>query len=179
LADHIIDKIGLFVGSDTGNTEEISSKLIAQWDISELELVEASNMTVEDYDRFQIIIIGLPTWYDGELQSDFEAFFEDFKTIDFSGKAVALFGLGDQTGYAEYFVDGIGILAEVILQNGGYIFGMWPNEGYEFDQSKGLYDQNHFYGLVLDFENQEELNDERLSTWIQQIESEISEMVEA
>lgn len=179
MSDHIIDKIGLFVGSDTGNTEEIAEKLMEQWKISEIELIEGSSMTVEDYNRFQIIIIGLSTWYDGELQSDFEAFFEEFQKIDFSGKAVALFGLGDQTGYAEFFVDGLGILGEVIQNNGGYIFGMWPNEGYEFDESKGLYDQDLFYGLALDFENQEELNEERLAAWIQQIESEIVEMVEA
>lgn len=179
MADHIVDRIGLFVGSDTGNTEEIAQKLMDQWKISEIELIEASSMTVEDYDRFQIIIIGLSTWYDGELQSDFEGFFEDFKTIDFSGKAVAMFGLGDQTGYAEFFVDGLGILGEIIQQNGGYLFGMWPNEGYEFDESKGLYSPEQFYGLALDFENQEELNDERLAAWIQQIESEITDMVEA
>ncbi|MEM0941107.1 MAG: flavodoxin [Bacteroidota bacterium] len=173
------NKVGLFVGSDTGNTEEIGNMLLERWSISEIELIEASKMTVEDYDRFQIIIIGLPTWYDGELQSDFEAFFDEFKTIDFSGKAIAMFGLGDQTGYPEFFVDGLGILGEVMVQNGGYIFGMWPNEGYEFDQSKGLYDDNFFYGLALDFENQQDLNESRLEAWIQQIEKEIEEMVEA
>ena len=178
MSEQIDLTIGLFVGSDTGNTEEIGNKLLEQWKISDIELIEASKMTVEDYDRFQVIIIGLPTWYDGELQSDFEAFFDEFKTIDFSGKAVAMFGLGDQTGYAEFFVDGLGILGEVIQENGGYIFGMWPNDGYEFDRSKGLYDENYFYGLVLDFENQEELNDERLKSWIQQIENEIKDMVE-
>jgi len=177
--EHIVDTIGLFVGSDTGNTEEIGKMLMDRWKISNLELVDASRMAVEDYDRFQIIIIGLPTWYDGELQSDFDAFFEEFKTIDFSGKAVAMFGLGDQTGYAEFFVDGLGILGEVIQQNGGYIFGLWPNEGYEFDESKGLYHEELFYGLVLDFENQMDLNESRLETWITQIEAEIGEMVEA
>lgn len=177
--EHIIDTIGLFVGSDTGNTEQIGNMLVNKWRISNLELIEASNMTVEDYSRFQIIIIGLPTWYDGELQSDFEAFFDEFKTIDFSGKAVAMFGVGDQTGYPEYFVDGLGILGEVITENGGYIFGMWPNEGYEFDESKGLYDEDTFYGLALDFENQMDLNETRLDGWIQQIEKEIQDMVEA
>ena len=65
------------------------------------------------------------------------------------------------------------------LENGGYIFGMWPNEGYEFDQSKGLYSKDLFYGLALDFENQEALNEVRLETWIASIEKEIEEMVEA
>ncbi|MEM6830460.1 MAG: flavodoxin [Bacteroidota bacterium] len=173
------NKVGLFVGSDTGNTEEIAELLVDKWKISELEMIDASDMTVEDYGRFEIILIGLPTWYDGELQSDFEEFFDDFKTIDFSGKVVAMFGLGDQTGYPEYFVDGLGILGEVIMENGGYITGMWPTEGYEFDESKGLYEEGLFYGLALDFENQQDLNESRLDTWIQQLEKEIEEMVSA
>ena len=175
----IENKVGLFFGSDTGNTEEIAKQLADLWKISELELVEAYNMTAEDYDRFDIMIIGLSTWYDGELQSDFDAFYEEFKTIDFSGKVIAMFGLGDQTGYAEYFVDGLGILGEVILQNGGNIIGMWSTEGYEFDESKGLYNDDLFYGLALDFENQLDMNQPRLEAWIQQIEKEIEEMVEA
>lgn len=178
MSEHIVDTIGLFVGSDTGNTDEIGQMLIDRWKVSEIELIDAPSMTAADYDRFQIIIIGLPTWYDGELQSDFDAFYEDFKTIDFSGKAVAMFGLGDQTGYPEFFVDGLGILGQVILDNGGYVFGMWPNEGYEFDESKGLYNENFFYGLALDFENQMDLNESRLEAWIEQIEKEIEEMVE-
>ena len=171
-------KIGLFVGSDTGNTDEIAEKFIESWKISDLELIEASNMKVEDYDRFQIIVIGTSTWYDGDLQSDFDVFFEEFKKVDFSGKIVALFGLGDQTGYAEYFVDGLGILGEVVLENGGQIIGKWSTEGYEFDDSRGLIDDNHFYGLALDFENQEELNESRLQEWIQQVESEIQGILE-
>lgn len=66
--------------------------------------------------RFGFIIIGHSTWYDGELQSDFEAFFDEFQTIDFTYKIVALYGLGDQYGYDEYFVDGLGVLGEVVLQ---------------------------------------------------------------
>ena len=45
-------------------------------------------------------------------------YFEEFQQIDFTGKTVAVFGLGDQIGYSEYFVDGIGILAKVVLENG-------------------------------------------------------------
>ncbi|MEM8894276.1 MAG: flavodoxin [Bacteroidota bacterium] len=172
-------KVGLFYGSDTGNTELIAKDIAGRWKVSEIEIIEACDMKVEDFDRFDIILIGLSTWYDGELQSDFEAFFDDFETIDFSGKVVAMFGLGDQTGYAEYFVDGLGIIGEVIMKNGGYIIGMWPSEGYDFDLSKGLYEEGMFYGLALDFENQESLNETRIEAWLEQVEKELEEMVEA
>jgi len=166
-------KVGLFYGSDTGNTEEITHQLADLWKASELEIIEARSMNVTDYARFDILLLGLSTWYDGELQSDFDSFFEEFLTIDFTGKIVALYGLGDQYGYGENFVDGLGILGEVILQNGGEIIGMWPTKGYEFDESKGLFKEGLFYGLALDFENQMDLNDERLETWVQQVEGEL------
>lgn len=175
----IENKVGLFYGSDSGNTEEVAKMLADSWSISELEVIEASDMTVDDYGRFEIIIIGLSTWYDGELQSDFEGFFEEFKTIDFSGKVVAMFGLGDQYDYAEYFVDGLGILGEVILANGGHIIGMWPNVDYDFDKSKGLFEEDLFYGLPLDSDNQRDMNESRLEAWMQKLETEIQAMVEA
>ena len=168
-------KIGLFFGSDTGNTEEVTETIKELWNYSELEVIEACDMTVEDFDRFEIIILGLSTWYDGDLQSDFEEFYPAFKTIDFSNKIVAMYGCGDQYGYAEYFVDGLGILGSVILANGGEIVGKWPIEGYEFDESKGQFNDELFYGLALDFENQMELNDERIKQWIPQVVGELEE----
>ncbi|RJE72437.1 MULTISPECIES: flavodoxin [Reichenbachiella] len=173
------NEVGLFYGSDSGNTEEVVKMFVDSWNISELEVIEGSDMTVEDYARFDFIIIGLSTWYDGELQSDFEDFFEQFQTIDFSGKVVAMFGLGDQYDYAEYFVDGLGILGEVILANGGHIIGMWPNVDYDFDESKGLFEDGLFYGLPLDSDNQRDMNEPRLAAWMQKLETEIQQMVEA
>lgn len=172
--DHL--RFGLFFGSDTGNTEVITQDLVDMWDLSELEVIDACIMKVEDYARFDVIVIGLPTWYDGELQSDFEAFFDDFKTIDFSNKTVAMYGLGDQYGYADYFVDGLGILGEVILRNDGKIIGMWPREGYDFTYSKGLYNDELFYGLALDEDNEMHLTKDRLSDWLDQVKRELEQV---
>lgn len=169
-------KFGLFFGSETGNTEDVTNRIVELWKISELEVINAAEMTVEDYERFDIIMIGLSTWYDGELQSNFDEFFDDFNTIDFSGKVVALYGLGDQVGYPEFFVDSLGILGEVILNNGGKIVGMWPREGYDFDESKGLYNDELFYGLPLDFENQMDMTQPRIEAWLKQVENELKDI---
>ncbi|MEM9886520.1 MAG: flavodoxin [Bacteroidota bacterium] len=171
-------KVGLFFGSDTGTTEAITRDFVDAWELTELEVIEACDMKVEDYSRFEFIIIGLSTWYDGDLQSDFEDFFEDFKTIDFSNKIVAMYGLGDQYGYDEYFVDGLGILGKVILENGGKIIGHWPIEGYDYSESKGQLNDTHFYGLALDEDNQMELTQDRLTAWMKQIEQELKGCLE-
>jgi flavodoxin I len=172
-----LEKVGLFYGSDTGVTDEITKYFEEYWEDENLELSEIGYVTIEDFYKYRAIIIGVPTWYDGDLQSDWEDFFDDFKTIDFTGKTVAIFGLGDQIGYAEYFVDGIGILAKVIIENGGELVGYWPKLGYRFTDSVALIDNNSnmFYGLALDHDNESQLTDERLKTWIKQIKKEFKE----
>lgn len=159
-------KVGLFYGSDTGITEEVTNEIVdtlSDWDI---DVKEADTMTVDDFAPYDRILLGLSTWYDGDLQSDWENFYDDFKTIDFTGKKVAIYGLGDQVGYAEYFVDGVGILAKVVLENGGEVVGHWPNEGYDFEESKALLDDDTFYGLALDNDNEPEMTAERLEAWL-------------
>lgn len=170
-----MEQIGLFYGSDTGCTEEITKELMAIWGEDQIVAAEISEATAKDFERFNLLILGLSTWYDGDLQSDWEDFYEEFKQIDFSNKTVALFGLGDQVGYGEYFIDGVGILAKVVLENGGEIVGHWPTDDYEFTESKAQIQENeaYFYGLAIDHDNQSEQNEERLTKWIEQVKSEI------
>ncbi|MGY5354096.1 flavodoxin [Wenyingzhuangia sp. IMCC45467] len=166
-------KIGLFFGSDTGITEELTHDIIDAFE--DIEVKEISEATPSDFDAYDTIIIGLSTWYDGDLQSDWETFFDDFKTIDFTGKKVAIYGLGDQIGYAEYFIDGVGILAEVIIKNGGTVVAKWPVEGYRHTDSKAIIpnDEDYFYGLALDNDNESDLNEERINSWLSMVKEEI------
>lgn len=163
-------KIGLIYGSDTGMTEEITSSIIDRWNLCEIKVIEVSEVKKEDFERFDILIFGLSTWYDGDLQSDWENYFEEFKSIDFTNKTVALYGLGDQYGYGEYFIDGVGILAEVIINNGGEITGFWPTQNYDFQESKALYSKDLFYGLAIDEDNQPELTTQRIKDWLSILE---------
>ena len=157
--------IKVIYGSDTGNTELVVEDLVKLVDNTEVTTV--ADLTPEDWDHDKFIL-GIPTWYDGELQSDWEDYFEEFQTIDFTGKTVAIFGLGDQIGYEEWFCDGIGILAEVVLENGGKVIGYTEKDNsYALEETpKSLVDDNTFYGLCLDEDNQGELTQERLQKWV-------------
>jgi flavodoxin I len=170
-----MSNIGLFYGSDTGVTDDITRDFVTYWEENNLEVMEIGDACVSDFDKYDTLILGLSTWYDGDLQSDWEVFFDDFQTIDFSGKTVAIYGLGDQIGYAEYFIDGVGILAKIILAKGGKIIGFWPTEGYRFTDSVALIDEQEgmFYGLALDHDNESPLTDQRLKAWITQVKAEL------
>lgn len=164
-------RIKLIYGSDTGNTELVTEDLVKL--LGNVEVTTVADLTPEDWD-YDNFILGIPTWYDGELQSDWEEYFEEFKTIDFTGKKVALFGLGDQLGYEEWFCDGIGILAKEILKNGGTVIGYTTkDESYDFETTpKSILKDDVFYGLCIDEDNQGELTQERLKNWVEQLKLE-------
>ena len=158
-------RIKLIYGSDTGNTELVTEDITKLLD--DVEVTTVADLTPEDWDHDKFIL-GIPTWYDGELQSDWKDYFEEFKTIDFTNKTVAIFGLGDQLGYEEWFCDGIGILAEVIMENGGKVIGYTEKDNsYDLEETpKSLVDDNTFYGLCIDEDNQPELTQDRLEKWV-------------
>ena len=168
-----INNISIIYGSDSGCTEEIAKKIGHKLGICDSLIKEVSETKEADFTKFKTLILGVSTWYIGDLQYDWDNFFEEFKKIDFTGVNVALFGLGDQYGYSYNYVDGVGILAEVVLKNGGNVFGHWPNKGYQFDESRGLLDEKTFYGLALDEDNEPEYTEERINRWVAQIKEEL------
>ena len=161
-------RIKLIYGSDTGNTELVTEDLVKL--LGNVEVTTVADLTPEDWD-YDNFILGIPTWYDGELQSDWEEYFEEFKTIDFTNKIVAIFGLGDQLGYEEWFCDGVGILAKTIIKNGGQTIG-WTDidDSYDLEEEpKSMYNESCFYGLCLDEDNQPDLTQDRLKNWVEKI----------
>ena len=170
--------VGLVFGSDTGATEEITHSIVQKCHFWNMETKNVKTVRTEDatfFSRFNFIILGLSTWYDGDLQSDWEDYYDEFKKVDFTGKTVAIYGLGDQLSYDEYFIDGVGMLAEVVLENGGVIIGHWPTENYVFSESKALLNEDTFYGLALDEDNELDLTNDRLDKWLSQLQTELEQ----
>ncbi|MFA0810025.1 flavodoxin [Microbulbifer epialgicus] len=170
-----MSKIGLFYGSDEGNTESIALRIRARLGEERVDLFDIADVTQLDIANYQQLIFGIPTWDFGQIQSDWEEFWEDVQEIDFSGKTVALFGLGDQFGYGDYFLDAMGMLHDVIVGRGATIVGFWSTEGYEFEASKAEIErEGKFMGLAIDEDQQEELTGERLNLWCKQIADEFN-----
>ncbi len=99
-------------------------------------------------------------------------FFEKTRGYDFSKMKVASFALGNQIFYPDHFVDSLGIIRQEIEQRGGKLTGAWPVKGYDFTDSIG-YDGDFFFGLALDEDTQPELTQPRISTWVEQLASEM------
>ena len=161
--------VGLFYGSDTGNTENISKMIQKQLGVNLVDIRDIAKSTKEDIEAYDFLLIGIPTWYYGESQADWDDFMPTLKEIDFTGKIVGIFGCGDQEDYAEYFCDAMGTVRDVIEPNGGTIVGHWSTEGYTFEASQALIDDETFVGLCIDEDRQPELTEERVNRWCKQI----------
>ncbi len=170
-----MSSIGLFFGSDEGNTESVAYQIQSRFGKDYCDVYDIADVTQLEFIEYEVIILGIPTWDFGQIQSDWEEFWEDISEVDFSGKVVALFGLGDQFGYGDFFLDAMGMLHDVVLEKGAKILGYWPTEGYEFDASKAkLADQDKFVGLGIDEDQQPELTGKRIDQWCLQLKEELN-----
>jgi flavodoxin I len=167
-------KIGLFYGTDTGNTERVAQLIKEKFSgAAEVVLHDVASAKAGDFDKYGIVILGQPTWYYGELQSHWEEFWPKFKKVNFSGKKVACFGLGDQHDYSEYFLDAMGLMHDIALENGAEPAGYWPTAGFEFDESKAVTEDGEFFvGLGIDEDQQPDQTDARVTEWVAQLKEE-------
>ena len=162
--------IALFYGSSTCYTEMVAEKIATQLGADNVDVFNIADEPMVTAESYQAVIMGIPTWDYGELQEDWEEIWDEIDGVDFKGKTVALFGLGDQVGYPEWFLDALGYLHAKLASLGAVLVGYWPADGYEFEQSKALTsDGKQFVGLALDEENEFDLSQERIATWCEQI----------
>lgn len=170
-------RIGLFFSSSTGNTRRIAKAIKKRFDDDTMaEALNVNKATPELFASYSHLILGTSTLGGGQLPGlstdcmggGWEEFLPQLEGIDFSGKTIALFGLGDQGKYPDEFVDAMGILHEFFKARGAKIVGAWPADEYDFIASKALVN-DEFVGLALDQENQKLLTDARVEAWLKLI----------
>jgi flavodoxin I len=175
-------RIGLFFGSSTGNTRRIAKMIKKRFDDATMaEALNVNKATPELLAGYAYLILGTPTLGEGDLpgleadcqQPSWAEFLPQLAAVDFTGKTVALYGLGDQEKYPDQFVDALGLLYDFVTARGARVVGAWPTDGYDFIASKAERD-GEFVGLVLDQDNQKMLTDDRLETWLRLISAEFS-----
>lgn len=156
-------KTGIFYGSTTGVTEEIANKV---GKLLEADVMPASEIDkVENYD---FVIFATSTWGMGDLQDDWQGALDTLVTKNLSGKKVGFIGVGDQSSFGDTFVDGIGIIYDEIKDKGITVVGKTSTDDYSFSSSRAVVDGD-FIGLVIDENNQSELTDERINSWVSKV----------
>ena len=158
-------KTAIIYSFNSLKTRKIAEKIIESFGDFHPEPVNAEEISGNILLGYDKMILGVPTWFDGELPNYWDEFVPELEDLDLQGREFAIFGLGDQKEYPENFADGIGIMAQLLEKQGGKITGYTSGEGYVFEKSRAL-EGNRFRGLVLDQENQARLTGGRVSEWV-------------
>jgi len=157
-------KTGIFYGSTSGATRRTAEKIRDLLGKKQADLHDIKNIPGKELENYHNLILGTSSWGIGDMQDDWEDFFEKMGGLDLTGKKIALFGLGDQKRYPESFADGLGMLY-CRLPDKSNVVGSWPLEGYHYHFSMAE-KEGSFVGLVLDEDAQPELSDERIRRWV-------------
>lgn len=161
--------MAVIFGSSMGNTEGAANMIAEKLGISDvLNIADIDADKINSYDK---LICGTSTWGSGDLQDDWDGF--DFSKLNLSGKTVAVFGMGDSESYSDTYCSGMGKLAQGLKSAGANLVGAVSTGGYTFEASDAV-EGDKFVGLALDNDNHEDLTENRINTWIEQIKPSFS-----
>ena len=142
-----MDKIHVIYGSTTGMTEAVAAK------IADALGAQVFNVNADDADAFdaELLVLGSSTWGIGDLQDDWAARLDQVKG-SFSGKKVAVFGLGDSQGFADSFCVAAETIANAAKDSGATLVGEV---------------------LKLDDTNESVKTDEKVAAWVKAVKAAI------
>jgi flavodoxin I len=166
---------GLYYSTSTGNTETVAEYIANAAGVEDWkDIGDAEEDEVKGHDG---IIVGAPTWHTGADSersgtSWDEWLYNTLPNMDFSGKKVAIFGVGDSSGYGDNYCDAAGELYDCFTDKGAKVFGMTPSDtGFDYSESKSVRDDK-FVGVVFDEDNYADDSEARASAWVEQLKSE-------
>ncbi len=158
-------KTAIIYSFNTKKTARIAEKIKEEFNDDAIEMVNAEDLNESTFGEFDQAILGVPTWFDGELPNYWDELIPALEDMNLKGKKYAIYGLGDQKGYPENFQDGIGLMAEILEELGAEIVGLTSTEGYTYERSRGVRG-DQFLGLAIDYENQASKNKSRIANWV-------------
>lgn len=160
-----MSKIAIVYGSSTGATEAVAEKIQALFD--DATLFNAESVSVDDLKPYDFLIFGASTTGVGDLQDDWEVLLPKVEKMDFTGKKVALFSLGDSASFSTSFAGAMYYIYKA-LKGKVEIVGSVSTDGYTFDDSDAVID-GRFIGLALDEDNEYNETDARLTAWVEDL----------
>ncbi len=160
--------VRLFYGSTTGNTQEVAQLIQTIMGEELASVTDIANASAEDLEGADALVLGVSTWDDGNLQNDWATFWPQMDEIDFRGKRVALFGLGDAEAFSGLFVNALRLLYDKVVDQGAEVVGACPTEGYVFESSAAV-ENGQFVGLVIDQNNAADQTVARVGEWVAQV----------
>ena len=169
-----MSKTGIFYSFNSKKTAKAAEKIIDEFGADfKIVPVNVEELTDELFLSFNNLILGVPTWFDGELPNYWDEFIPALEDLDLKGKTIAIYGLGNQVEYPENFGDAVGIMASLVQKRGAKLIGYTSTDGYTYESSKAEV-EGEFCGLLLDQETQPRFAKERITNWVADIKTQFS-----
>jgi flavodoxin I len=171
-----MSKIAIFFGPKDGSVHRVAKLIASKVGEDKTQLIYVHDASATDLARYDKIIFGISTvgketWDQKFSNVDWAKFMPIVHDFDFTGRKIAIFGLGDHVTYAYHFVNSMGTLARIILRNGGELIGKVSPEGYDFQDSEAL-ENGEFLGLPVDEDFEDDLTDARVTAWVEKLKKE-------
>lgn len=158
-------KVVIAYATNRGNTKVVAEKLGEK--IKGAVVVNIADTPVSELSAYDYLILGTSTIGRGEMLKPWKDKADELKALDFAGKTVALFGLGNQAYHGDTFAEGVSHLYE-LLNGKVTIEGATSTEGYKFSESKSEVD-GKFVGLVLDMDAEADAADTKIDNWLKSL----------
>lgn len=167
--------VGLFYTPAGGAVHRIARQIKHKITGHKVEMWNIADVQPEKLLDYRNIILvcsslGRSAW-EREQKDKWALFMPGVRMLLLDGRKVALVGLGDHVTYPGHFVDGMGDLADVVLDAGATLIGRTPSVDYIFDKSRAFRD-GLFVGLPLDEDYEADKTEERLDKWVALLVSE-------
>lgn len=177
--NYLIDKeyeaskqIGIFYAPSGGSVHKVARQIkqkLAAFSPDLFVISEVIPSMLLDYRHLILVAstLGRSTW-EMEQKDPWSSFLPRLQRLRLHGRKVALVGLGDHVSYSNHFVDGMGILADIVEKIGGELIGETETVDYVFNDSRALRD-GKFVGLPLDEDYEAERTESRIDQWLNHI----------
>ncbi len=126
--------VGIFFGSSSGVTRSAAEILSQQLSGAQLIDMEEDYDGIEQFENYDVLVIGSSTWGQGDPQRDWvDPLYDlDNERPDLSGKKVAFFGAGDQKTHGEHFLSALGKMHDLFVSLGAQPYGYASTDSYTY-----------------------------------------------
>lgn len=167
-------KTAILYGPTMGSVAKVANSLAAE--LGNAQLIAVKDASTQQVGGFDNLVMGLSTigranWDSSYSDNDWDLFMSHIENLDWKGKTVAIFGLGDHLTYPENFVDAMGWLYDLLKKQDVKIVGFTSPKGYDFVESAAIRD-GQFIGLAVDEDCEPELTAARVKNWAAQLKNE-------
>lgn len=156
-------KIGIFYASKGGATKAFAEQIAQKLDADLFDMKETEVTAIADYKN---VVLMASSYFFGALAEDWGSKVKLLHTVDFSGKNVAVVGIGNQERHPDSFCSGAADFFDKLRFSGARFVGSVDASAYKFTFSR-LQVGDKLRGLCLD--KSDDKSAAQIDAWVEAV----------